>query len=297
MIQKFQTSITRILAAATLLVAAVVLCTGCGLKIGYAPDEVPVHRGRGVSEYPAPLDSLTIVSWNIEFGRNLDQAVRELQANPRLANVDILLLQEMDPVGSERVAKALGFHFVHGSASVSPKHKRLFGNAVLSRWPIVNDQVLILPHETLLTGHRRIAVAADIDLGDGRTIRAISVHTATMVMEQDKRIDQARAVSDSLGGLQDLMVIGGDFNTVSVYEVNRLRQVMRRLGLKAARLPAGPTISNKYKKLPGSTPVLDHFFSHGLEATETGVDRSATASDHYPIWAVFRFEGADANEG
>jgi len=290
MIQKFQTPIVRPLVATLLLVAAALVFAGCGLTVGYAPTEVPVHRGSAAAAPAAVPDSLTVVSWNIEFGRNIDQALSEMMANPRLAAADIVLLQEMDPVGSERVAKALDFHFVHGSASVSPKHGRLFGNAVLSRWPIVNDQVLILPHETLLTGHRRIAVAADIDLGEGRTVRAISLHTATMVMEQDKRIAQARAVGDSLGGLQEMMVIGGDFNTVSVYEVNRLRQTMRRLGLRAARLPAGPTISNRFKKLPGSTPVLDHLFSHGLEATDTGVDRTATASDHYPIWAVFRLQ-------
>ena len=295
MIRICQTSIVRLLVA-TVLLAAVALGAGCGLKTGYSPSEVPVHRGRGVADRPAPIDSLTVVSWNIQYGRNIDQALSEMGADPRLAAADIVLLQEMDPVGSERVAKALGFHFVHGSAYVHPRHKRLFGNAVLSRWPIVKDQVLILPHETLLTGHRRIAVTADIDLGDGRTVRAISIHTATMVMEQDKRIAQARAVSDSLGGLQGLTLVGGDFNTVSVYEVNRLRQVMRRLGLKSARLPAGPTISNRFKKLPGSTPVLDHFFSHGLTATDTGVVRSATASDHYPIWAVFRFEAQPANE-
>ncbi|MDX2472226.1 MAG: endonuclease/exonuclease/phosphatase family protein [Candidatus Krumholzibacteria bacterium] len=290
MIQIFQTPIARPSAAALLLVAVLVVLAGCGLQTGYTPDKIPVHRGQGLAEHLAPVDSLTVVSWNIQYGRNVDLAVSEMQANPRLAAADIVLLQEMDPVGSERVAKALGFYFVHGSAYVHPKHKRLFGNAVLSRWPIVNDQVLILPHETLLTGHRRIAVAADIDLGEGRTVRAISLHTSTMIMEQDKRIAQARAVGDSLGGLQELMVIGGDFNTVSVYEVNRLRQTMRRLGLQSARLPSGPTISNRFKKLPGSTPVLDHLFSHGLEATDTGVDRTTTASDHYPIWAVFRLQ-------
>ncbi len=270
-----------------LVIVATIAVSGCGLHTGYAPANIPVHRGLGVQGPPAAVDSLRVVSWNIQFSEEVDLALRELRANPNLAAADILLLQEMEPAGSARIAKALGFHYVHGSASVAPHHAKLFGNAVLSRWPIVGDQVLILPHETLLTGHRRIAVAADIDLGGGRTVRAVSIHTATMIMEQDKRLEQARAASDSLGGLQGQVVIGGDFNTVSSYEGTALRQVMRRLGLASVRLPEGPTIRNRLKKLPGSVPVLDHLFYRDLKVGATGVEGQTTASDHYPIWAVF----------
>ncbi len=293
MIRIFQTAFVPRVRAAVVLAVALGVISGCGLHTGYAPTEIPTHRGRGVASSPARVDSLTVVSWNIQYGEDIDQALAELGADSRLAAADILLLQEMDPTGSARLAQALGFHFVHGSASVHPHHGRLFGNAVLSRWPIVDDQVLILPHETLLTGHRRIAVAADIDLGAGQVLRAVSIHTATMVMDQDKRLAQARAASDSLGGLHGRTIIGGDFNTVSAYEVTRLRQVMRRLGQTVVRLPAGPTIGNRFKKLPGSVPVLDHFFCRGLTPGATGVAREPTASDHYPIWAVFRLKNEE----
>ena len=206
-------------------------------------------------------------------------------ANPELATADIILLQEMGPGGVRHMAEELGMHHVYGAAAVHPHHKKLFGNAVLSRWPIINDQVLILPHETILTGHRRIAVAADIDLG-GTTIRAISIHTATVVMNQDNRIDQAKAVRDTLGGFEGPVILGGDFNTISEYEGTLLRQVMRRLRLKPVRLPPGPTIANKYKKVPGSVPVLDHIFCKEFVPGSRGVATETLASDHYPIWAV-----------
>jgi len=262
-----------------------VLLTGCGLKTGYAPSSVTVHRGAVNANAPAPIDSVRVVSWNIRYGENLEQAIDEIRANPELAGADIILLQEMGPDGTRRMAEELGMHHINGGAAVHPHHKKLFGNAVLSRWPIINDKVLILPHETLLTGHRRIAVAADIDLG-GMTVRAISIHTATVVMDQEKRIEQAKAARDSLGGFAGPVVIGGDYNTVSEYDVTLLRQVMRRLRMKTVRLPAGPTISNKYKKLPGSESVLDHIFCKEFEPGSRGVVRQALASDHYPIWAV-----------
>lgn len=249
-----------------------------------------MHRGRGTAAAPSRIDSVTVVSWNIQYSQQVPLAWQEIQADPHLAGADIVLLQEMDPKSSKYLADALGFYYVHGSASVNPHNKRLFGNAVLSRWPIVSDQVLVLPHETLLTGHHRIAVAADIDLGGGRILRAISIHTATMIMDQADRFDQARALGDSLGGLEGLTLIAGDFNTVSDYEGAALRQLMRRLGQKAVRLPPGPTIRNRYRKLPGSTPVLDHIFVHGLAIGSVGVARQTTASDHYPVWAVLGLE-------
>jgi len=201
---------------------------GCGLKTGYAPAEVTVHRGAAAEPAPylAPGDSLRVVSWNIQYGENVVKAIGEIRANPDLAAADIILLQEMGPGGVRHMAEELGMHHVYGAAAVHPHHKKLFGNAVLSRWPIINDQVLILPHETILTGHRRIAVAADIDLGE-TTMRAISIHTATVVMNQDNRIDQAKAVRDTLGGFEGPVILGGDFNTISEYEGTLLRQVMR----------------------------------------------------------------------
>jgi endonuclease/exonuclease/phosphatase family metal-dependent hydrolase len=266
-------------------ILCLILLIGCGVKTGYAPSQVTVHRSAALVPSPALGDSIRVVSWNIQYGEDVEQAVQEIRSNPDLAAADIILLQEMGPEGARHMAEELGMHHIYGAAAVHPHHKKLFGNAVLSRWPIINDQVLILPHETLLTGHRRIAVAADLDLG-GRTVRAISIHTATVVMDQDRRIDQAKAVRDSLGGFDGPVILGGDFNTISEYEVTLLGQVMRRLRLKPVRLPEGPTIANKYKKVPGSTPVLDHFFCKEFVAGSRGVARSALASDHYPIWTV-----------
>ena len=267
------------------MILGLTLLAGCGVRMGYAPTSVAVHRGKGVDGAAVPADSVRVVCWNIQYGKNFEQALREINANPDLANADIILLQEMGPDGTRRMAEELGMHHIYGGAAVHPHHKKLFGNAVLSRWPIIDDRVLILPHETMLTGHRRIAVAADIDLG-GVTVRAISIHTATVIMDQEKRIEQAKAARDSLGGFDGPVVIGGDFNTVSEYDVTLLRQAMRRLRMKTVRLPAGPTISNKYKKMPGSESVLDHIFCKDFEPGSRGVAREALASDHYPVWAV-----------
>ena len=265
---------------------AAVLCAGCGIKEGYAPATVPVYTGQAAAvASPAAADSLTVVSWNIQYAEGVERALAELRASPRLAAADVILLQEMDREGVAFLADSLGLHYAYGPAAVHPHHAKLFGNAVLSRRPIISSDVLVLPHPTPLTGHNRIAVAADIDLGGGSRLRAVSVHTATMVVELDKRIEQAAATLDSMGG-PGPVVVGGDFNTVSDWGVTLLRRVARRAGFTHLRLPPGPTIANRFKKLPGSESVLDHVMVRGLAAGSRGVDRTTTASDHYPVWAV-----------
>ncbi len=269
-----------------LLAAVVLLGAGCAGQTGYAPEAVPVYSGDPQQVAPAAAgDSLTVVSWNIQFGEKLDLALAELRAYPRLAAADVLLVQEMERAGVAALADSLGLHYVYGLAAVHPHHAKLFGNAVLSRWPIVAHESLVLPNDTPLTGHHRIAVAADIDLGGGVLLRAISVHTATMIVGQEQRLEQATATLDSLGG-RGPVVVAGDFNTVSDWEVTLLRRVARRAGFTHLRLPPGPTIANRYKKLPGSDSVLDHVMVRGLAAGSRGVERAAVASDHFPVWAV-----------
>ena len=261
------------------------LLAGCGVKTGYAPPEVKIYRGEAKHPAPAVPDSLRVVSWNIQFAEQVPKALEEIQASSDLASADIILVQEMTREAIKDMAQVLGMHHVYGLAAVHPHHKKLFGNGALSRWPIVGDKAIQLPYETLITGHRRIAVAADIDLG-GRLVRAISIHTATMVMDLDKRVDQARAARDSLGDFSGPVIMAGDFNTVTEYEVTLLRQTMRRLRLDTVRLPEGPTIANKIKKVPGSVPVLDHIFIKDFTAGSRGIASETTASDHYPVWAV-----------
>lgn len=271
---------------AGLLLAAAWWCAGCGLLAGYAPEEVPVHRGRAAAVQSVVPDSLRVVSWNIQYGEAVETALEELQAHPRLADPDLLLVQELDPAGAALLADSLGLDYVYRPASVHPHHARLFGNAVLSRWPIVDHGLEILPHPSPGSGHRRIAVSATVDLGARGELVAVSVHTATVIMEPDKRLAQAAAVFDSLGLDDRPAVVAGDFNTVSDYDATLLRRMGRKLGFEYVRLPAGPTVESGLGKLSGQQLVLDHILVRGLAPGARGVVRSTTASDHYPVWAV-----------
>ena len=77
------------------------------------------------------------------------------------------------------------------------------------------------------------------------------------------------------------------------YEVSLLRRLFRHAGFRQAQLAAGSTVRPGLRtwllRLGGEEPDLDHFFARGLEPTTGGVVRGARASDHYPIWGVFRW--------
>jgi endonuclease/exonuclease/phosphatase family metal-dependent hydrolase len=99
------------------------------------------HAGKA-----ADAATLRIVSFNIEFGVHVDSAIGLLTSDPALRAADVILLQEMDGEGTERVADALGFWYVYFPAIYHLRTHREFGNAVLSRWPIVEDRKILLPH-------------------------------------------------------------------------------------------------------------------------------------------------------
>ncbi len=275
----------------TLLALGMTLLTaGCGGPPARPSVGDEIHIGRHAPAPAARPDSLIVASYNIAFGQNARAAAAALAAHPRLGRADILLLQEMDLEGTGIVASVLGMDFLYGPAYRHPRHDRRWGTAVLSRWPIVSWCDVTLPHAAPLTDNHRRAVGADIDVA-GRQVRAVSVHLSTMVTPLEDRLHQAAVVADSLVPGAGAVVVGGDFNSISQYEENGMRQVMRGAGLREARLPAGPTAEGK-GLLNHLFPELelDHLFQRGLVPRDAGVARDITASDHYPVWVVYTWD-------
>lgn len=243
----------------------------------------------GVPSGRASGDSLVVVAYNIKYAEDIDGALADLRGEPNLARADIVLLQEMDPQGCDRIARELGYDFIYYPAAIHPHHDRLFGNAVLTRGRITGQGFTHLPSGGLLPGTPRLAVYADLEFG-GQRLRAVSIHTSTVMVPAEDRRRQVRVMLDSLAGGSGPLVIGGDFNTASAQDGLRLAQDLRRSGLREARLGEGPTVRMPWLRLPGISGRLDHIFSRGLRAGRTGIATAATASDHFPIWAVLGWD-------
>lgn len=277
------------LAGVLVLLAALSGCT-LGRDPGPVADEI--HTGRHAVAAEAgfiPGDRLVVVSYNIAFGRNLDEAARFLRSDPDLARADILLLQEMHPEGVDSLARALAMDYVYGPSYVHPRHGQRWGTAVLTTGRILDHRTVILPFPNILSSHHRRAVGADIAIR-GRRVRVGSVHLSTPVTPFPDRQEQARTAADSLAGPGVPVVLAGDFNTGTDEEGRQLRQLMRAAGLRQVRLPDGPTAERRglLGRLAGRL-VLDHIFYRDLAPVAAGVARRATASDHFPVWAEFRW--------
>jgi endonuclease/exonuclease/phosphatase family metal-dependent hydrolase len=256
---------------------AVLVAAGCRTGRNY-PAEGPRYAG-GAPEgaaLPSPAAAgpvpLRIVSFNIERALRIDQAIDVLVSDPGTRGADVLLLQEMDAEGTRRVARALGLSYVYYPGTLSFKTQRDFGNAVLSRWPIVADAKILLPHNGLLGRLQRTATAATLQVGP-RQIRVYSTHFGTMlnVTPAAKRDQFATVLADA--DRHPLVVIGGDLNSHDVGEVARGRGYL------------WPT--DEGPKTVGFGR-WDHIFLRGLAyGGETGTVLDVKgASDHRAVWAL-----------
>ena len=231
----------------------------------------------------APFDgTLKVITWNIRFGEDVETAVTELQTNPDLQDADILFLQEMDEQGVDKIARELGYHYVYYPASVHSHHNRNFGNAILAKWPITEDKKLMLPYENPSNEQRRTAVVGTVTI-EGQALRLYSVHTETLWLAQGKRHEQAKALAaDILAESGDeLVLVGGDFNTLTEADVAELEAILAQAALERVSAGAGPSVV-----VAGLEIEADHLFARGFTTKDNGTYSETTASDHFPVWAV-----------
>ena len=262
--------------------------SGCAHETVLTQADIRLYSGLREGVLPAESDSLVCVSYNIEYSEELEQALADLTADPRLRHPDILLLQEMDPEGVAFLAGRLGMNYYYYPSFISPHHGRLFGNAVLSPWPLGEPQSIVLPHPNPLTENRRAALAVDVQIGT-RTVRTVNVHLSTLIVDLEDRLEQAVIVRDSMVADAGPTIIGGDFNTGTSYEVTLFRRVARKAGFREARVLEDRTASGGPLDLVGYDLKLDHIYYRDLEFVAAGVSAKATASDHLPVWSVFHW--------
>ena len=268
---------TRTRKGRTALVLVLVSVAGCRTGRNYVSPEGPRFAGQpslSSAGERAATDTLRVVSFNIEFSLHVDSAITLLQADPALRAADVVLLQEMNEKATERIAKALGVWYVYYPAIYHFRTRQHLGNAVLSRWPIVEDRKIVLPHVSRFVRTQRTATAATIRVGQVE-VRVYSTHLGTMGdLAPVARRDQLRAILTDAEPYARV-VIGGDMNDAGVGQLAR------------ANGYAWPTEHG-----PETTRLgrLDHIFLKGLTLPASGAAGTVLevrgASDHLPVWAV-----------
>ena len=269
---------SRSLSVLAALVLALVL-SACSVTPNYLAETGPRYAGAYASVDTPDDGRFKALTWNIKFSRNIDAAIRVFQQTPELQNPDVILLQEMDEEGVERMARALQMNYVYYPASIHVRHGRDFGQALLSPWPLTDDRKIILPYYSPRNGQIRIAVAAWVQT-PGRPVLALNTHTETSLMTPAQRIAQVQAILAEMGEVASPAIIGGDFNTVTPWEQRALLALMEQAGWSWMTREAGPTVVEM-----GAGVTMDYLFARGMEPLATGVVSDVDVSDHLPLWA------------
>jgi len=137
-----------------------------------------------------------------------------------------------------------------------------------------------------MTENYRTALAVDVNLA-GTVVQVVSAHNATLIIDLEHRVEQVKAMRDSLVVPAGPVIVGGDFNTGTNWEGTLFRRVMREAGFRETRPPEGRTARGGPLDLFGYHLKLDHIYYRDLEFVSSGVCRQTSASDHFPIWGVF----------
>jgi endonuclease/exonuclease/phosphatase family metal-dependent hydrolase len=260
--------------------ALAITLPGCATARNYSDPSGPVFVGRQPVGQPVTIGAhgeLRIVTFNIEFGEHVDGAIDLLSRAGPLHSPDILILQEMDLVGVERLSHALALNYVFVPSAVHPSSHRDFGVAILSPWPMADARKIPLPHQHRFRKLRRAAAAATIHASSG-VVLAYAVHLETQLGASDAdRRDQADAVVKDAEAWSGPLVIAGDFNGGG--------------GVQAVAASGFLWLTRKVRRTSGMF-AFDHILVRGLcpastPAAAKGLDVRGI-SDHRPVWAVVR---------
>jgi endonuclease/exonuclease/phosphatase family metal-dependent hydrolase len=270
----------------SLLALATLLLTGCANGINYTSDVGPryasalldqprVRGGGDVAPVGLP-ESFRVVSFNAMYSEQVDSVLALITGEPNLRDADVIVLQEMNDEAAAHIASALDMSFVYYPAIYHPVPARNFGNAILSRWPIVDDGKLILPHLSWSRRAQRAVVMATLQVGSEQ-VRVLAVHLSTpLEIWYDGQKDQALAVLDAADDYEHA-IVAGDLNGHGV------GKVFEKAGFAWPTRKVGDT--HRFFS-------VDHVLARGFVSLGGGkVTDTRGASDHKPVWGVLAFAG------
>ena len=244
------------------------------------------------AESAEPPHQLRVLCYNVHWCLGMDGKYDV----PRLADVinrtkpDLVALQEVD-VGVERSGRV---HEVQELAKLTGLAARfgptqhyeggLFGNAVLTRFPILDVSIHPLPYTestTERTTYPRGAISVIVTASDGKPLRFVSTHFQHNVPED--RVAEAKAINKLFASDDDGLrtILAGDMNALP--DAEPVTELLKNWS-NAIDEAATPTA-------PATTPRsrIDYVFYRNpsqFRLVESTVIPEAMASDHRPVLAV-----------
>ncbi len=228
----------------------------------------------------AAENELVAVTFNIQQGFDEKGLVNfETVANIiEDLGATIVGLQETDtlrPTSSGRdimewLGWRLGMHYYAG-----PKTRdSTFGNGLLSTFPIVAAETIILPSE----GELAVLIKAKINVNN----IIVNVLVAHFGETEKDRTAQAEKTAQIIKAMTGPLILLGDFN--SEPRSTQIKKILQT-GLIDAY-----AIMHNQRHIPtviGGNATIDFVFYRGLQLRKSGVIQGYTGSDHRPVYAIF----------
>lgn len=248
---------------------------------------------------------ITVMTYNIHHAEGTDGKLDldRIASVIKHTGADLVGLNEVDNNFGPRsnyndqakiLAESLNMHYVFGPAlkSGSPGNPNLYGNAILSRFPITHSA-----NHPLITdpGHEpRACIAATITIG-GDDYTFIATHLDNVKTEM--RVKQAQNIIAIIENIDTPVILAGDFNCPppDANKTEQSSQTSRPVAIILEKLESSFAIAGiGPANTIGSTTKIDYIFvSPDLadkvkNATVIRTDQTATASDHLPMIAEFK---------
>jgi endonuclease/exonuclease/phosphatase family metal-dependent hydrolase len=245
-----------------------------------APGPVAAAPGSGAGR------PVRVMSYNLHFGfdvsgwSDLEGVARAIEAT----GAEVVGLQEVSRGwyvnGATDMLAWLQRRLRMPYARFAGASDAVWGNAVLSRYPIVAGEVVRLPREGVPL--RRSALRVELDLGGGRRLRVVVTHLHHVEGPDGARVRLAQLPRVlALAAGRPATVVMGDFNAEpGSAEVALLREA----GLADAFTAAGGGPADELT-WPADRPErrIDYIWLSGDLAATGFVATSSTASDHRGI--------------
>lgn len=230
---------------------------------------------------------LRVLCYNIHYGQGTDGRydLERLADVIKEARPDLVALQEVD-VGvkrSGRVHQARRLGELTGMAvrfgPTQHYEGGLFGNAVLTRLPILDVVIHPLPYtesSAEQVTYPRGAIAVTVRAPKGKSLRFVSTHFQHNVAED--RLAEAKAINKLFGADKLPTILAGDMNAVPDSEP--IQELLKRW-TNATDETASPTAPS-----PKPTSRIDYIFyrpATSFRLIEAKVIEESKASDHRPV--------------
>jgi endonuclease/exonuclease/phosphatase family metal-dependent hydrolase len=254
-----------------LLIAMIFMITSSIDQASLQKDPVPFPSLAVTTTTPA---SFTIMTFNIHHAEGLDGKVNLNRIAELLKNehADVIALQEVDRYRlrsgyvdqARELAQLLGMHMCFSPSLTYTVGQ--YGNAILSRYPIIDSNWLLLPGEK----ERRSLLSATLRIGSDD----IQIEATHLGLSTADRTAQIAQISKTLSSIHRPLVLAGDFNMEA--DPRKLESLLNHVSPIPLQKGFTPTIAGGKE--------IDHLFTDMVNL-QPAWSLPTTLSDHFPVVA------------